>query len=454
MNGLQFRVTGIPVRIEPVFLVTMGFLGFAGGRDTASLIVEWMAVAGVAVLVHELGHAVAFRSFGAHPRITLYGMGGVTVGEAQPPNRSLVVSVAGPGAGFLLGFAAVALERVVDPTSTVVRAGFSDLIWVSFAWGVLNLLPILPLDGGNVSRNLLDRVTDGAGERPARVLSIVAAVALGVLGAVLGQVFVPFLAVFFVMQNYQVLRALRDGPQAQRLDSARGALLRGDDAQALELVESVAAAPSSWPIEVTAAELLAWVHLAQGDVSAAQADLARLRAGVSGTTVLVRACADYAAARPAQLAHAFSVCDDLVGATVAARLVVASGGLDQLLDDIAALSASAGPDALRALQLGLHKGGRFRESARVGGVLFDRQPVALVAYNVACSWACAGETEEALAWLNRAVDTGFRDTGLLDSDANFDSVRESDGFRALRSWIEASPADDDPGTGGSTAMPA
>lgn len=446
MNGLQFRVAGIPVRVEPIFLLTMGFLGYAGGRNSASLILEWIVVAGVAVLVHEMGHALAFRSFGAKPRITLYGMGGVTVGEAQPPNRSLVVSLAGPGSGFLLGVLAIAVERAANPSSVLMRDALRDLVWVSFVWGVLNMLPILPLDGGNVARNLLARVTGDGGERAARVLSIATAAALGVLGAVLGQLFIPLFALFFAMQNYQALRALRDGPQSARLDAARGALLGGDSGRAMEIAQEVAAAPTSSAVKVAAAEVLAWAHLARADAVGAEAALARLGPDVAGTTVLVRASADYAAGRPTQLAHALSLCNDLVGAMVAGHLVARAGGLDALLAEVAKLSPSAAPDALRALQLGLHKASQFPEAARVGAVLFDRQPVATVAYNVACSLACAGEVEGALAWLNRAVDKGFRDTALLDSDANLDSLRQTDGFRALRSWIEASPADGDPAT--------
>ena len=62
---------------------------------------------------------------------------------------------------------------------------------------------------------------------------------------------------------------------------------------------------------------------------------------------------------------------------------------------------------------------------------------------MACSWALAQDTEEALAWLDRAVEKGFRDTDLLDRDNNFDGIRDTDGFRALRSWMEAGPPGDD-----------
>ena len=65
--------------------------------------------------------------------------------------------------------------------------------------------------------------------------------------------------------------------------------------------------------------------------------------------------------------------------------------------------------------------------------------VALVAYNVACSWALAEDTDQALTWLDRAVENGFRDTALIDHDNNFDQIRDTDGFRAVRSWMEAAP---------------
>jgi hypothetical protein len=40
------------------------------------------------------------------------------------------------------------------------------------------------------------------------------------------------------------------------------------------------------------------------------------------------------------------------------------------------------------------------------------------------------------------VEKGFRDAALLDQDNNFDSIRHTDGFRALRSWMEADPPGD------------
>jgi Zn-dependent protease len=168
MKALEFRVTGIPVRVEPVFFLIMGLLGWANSR-TGTGIAVFMVVGGLSILLHELGHATAHRSFGAHPRVTLTGFGGVTVGPVQPRGRSLVVTLAGPMAGFIAALVGVALSHAVTAPSTVVKTALDDLIWVNVVWGVFNLLPILPLDGGNVAADLF-------GPRSARVLSVAGAV--------------------------------------------------------------------------------------------------------------------------------------------------------------------------------------------------------------------------------------------------------------------------------------
>jgi Zn-dependent protease len=438
MKALQFRISGIPVRVEPIFFVVMALLGWLNSRN-AGLIPVFMVVGGASILLHELGHATAHRSFGAKPRITLTGFGGVTVGPVQPRGRSLVVTLAGPIAGFLAALIGVALSQTVNSSSTVVKAAIDDLIWVNIVWGIFNLLPILPLDGGNVAADLF-------GMRTARAMSVAGAAGLGLLGLYSGQIFLVFIAFSFGSQSLTALRATKDRPQLQQLDEARGALLRNDTARAVELIEGVGP-PGSFAVEVTAAELLAWTRLADNRPEDAQAALATLRGGVSRTTQLVQRTVALANGEvDGPLAPGWVWCNDIVAAMVAARVVVAAGLLDRLIEELNTLPQLPGPpktNGYRALQLGLHHAGRFREAARVGDLLFFQDPDPLVAYNVACSWALAGTTEEALAWLDRAVEHGFRDSALLDQDNNFDRIRDTDGFRALRSWMETGPPGDD-----------
>ena len=438
MKTPAFRVAGIPVRVEPIFLIMLGILGWANGH-TGVLIVVFMVVAGISVLIHELGHATAHRSFGAQPTITLTGFGGYTLGPVQPRGRSLVVSLAGPGAGFVTALLAVALSQVVASDSEIVETAFDDLIWVNVVWGVFNLLPILPLDGGHVAADLF-------GLRNAQVLSIAGAVGLGLLGLYSGAPFMLLMAFLFGSQSLNAMRADRDRPQLEQLDQARGLLLQGRNKEAVDKVQGLGST-SSFVVEVTAAELLAWANLADGNVDDARAALDQLRGGISRTTQLVQRMVALAEGNQNDpLAPAFIYCDDVVAATIAGRMVSAAGLVDRVLEELRTLPVLPGPprtNGYRALQLGLHHAGRFREAARVGSLLFEQDSAPLVAYNVACSWALAGDTQEALAWLDRAVEKGFRDTSLLDQDGNFDAIRETDGFRAVRAWMEGGPPGDD-----------
>src|SRR5512135_1895419 len=95
----------------------MALLGYYPGvtlRDMAL----WLLVTPIAVLLHELGHAVVARGAGAQPRIDLAGFGGVT--SYVPPRplsrgRSLAIAVAGPAVGLAVGGALVIVYRAIEP---------------------------------------------------------------------------------------------------------------------------------------------------------------------------------------------------------------------------------------------------------------------------------------------------------------------------------------------------
>ncbi len=179
MNGRpHFALAGIPVRVEPVFFLVTAYLGL--GESQVGLMVAWVAVVFVSILLHELGHALAYRRYGSPAAIVLWGLGGLTVGRAQTPRRSIVVSLLGPLTGlFVLGLPALWLQQqdvVTDPSAAAV---LDMVVWVNVAWSVVNLLPVLPLDGGNVARDLIALATRRPGDRPARYLSVVTAAGAG-----------------------------------------------------------------------------------------------------------------------------------------------------------------------------------------------------------------------------------------------------------------------------------
>src|SRR5437588_6396666 len=117
------------------FLVIVVLLGL--GEGSAGRLVAWVVIVTASVLLHELGHAVAFRRYGQQPQILLQGMGGLTSGSGQPlsPRRDVVVSLAGPLTGLLvLGLPAVWLSRTAHGLSPTTHSMLTDVVWVNIAW--------------------------------------------------------------------------------------------------------------------------------------------------------------------------------------------------------------------------------------------------------------------------------------------------------------------------------
>lgn len=182
---LRFRLFGFPVRVHPWFwLLTILFnsrlLNPPFGPEYLLL---WVAVVFVSILIHELGHAVAFRRFGADAEIVLYAFGGLAISRTTVSGRwrRIVVALAGPFAGFILygilygTHAAFGWARTNGP---YVAFLYLQLVWVNLYWGLLNLLPVFPLDGGQVSRELCLAKWGHRGTRVSLKVSLWTAVAV------------------------------------------------------------------------------------------------------------------------------------------------------------------------------------------------------------------------------------------------------------------------------------
>lgn len=233
---LRFSIFGIPVRVHPLFWVIAVMLGLSSPTMTGILI--WILAIFVSILIHEMGHALAMRGFGQRSQVVLHAMGGLTIPErvawgtgwanvALTPNQEIIITLAGPGAGFFFAAFIVALVATLGGVvivTTVIGfipmpvAGFpgansiinvliGDLLWVNIFWGLINLMPIYPLDGGNVARHLFVKSDPWGGVRKSLWLSVIA----GGVVAIAGLVFLQsiYMAVMFgllAFQSYQILQ--------------------------------------------------------------------------------------------------------------------------------------------------------------------------------------------------------------------------------------------------------
>ncbi len=152
---IRFSLFGIPVEVQPFFWITLVILGGVGGADSSAAIfnIVLFVLAGfISVLVHELGHALTARSFGAHSAITLQAFGGYAAYSGVRLSRwqSFLVTAAGPAIQIVLGLIVLLLIRSIPGLSPQGSYFLKILMIISFVWAILNLLPVVPLDGGQM----------------------------------------------------------------------------------------------------------------------------------------------------------------------------------------------------------------------------------------------------------------------------------------------------------------
>ncbi len=339
-----FAIFGIPVRIQPVFFVVIVFLGLFSPAPI--YIVTWVLIATFSILLHEFGHAIAFRSYGLKPSVTLHAMGGLTSARASSqappftPGRSIVTSLAGPfSALFLLGLPALwyCQQHGFDPwlelrpnrgqmLLSAPEIILAQVVYINVGWSLLNLLPVLPLDGGNVTASVAELIVPSRGRRIAAVLSIVFAVVVGVWGFSAGYIVAPVFALMFIGMSVNELTRGRHDDADDDLGDAVRALVQYEPAKAEELARSVMLRNPRPEAMGWAIELSAWARLATGDLAGAHHLLVAMPAG-SAPSASIRGALALASGRTLEgvttlawaFAHDPSKSAKLLGAMAAAQ---------------------------------------------------------------------------------------------------------------------------------------
>ncbi len=174
---LQFRFLGFPVRIHPLFWLLAALLGAQFLDAGIQFLLIWVGVVFVSIMVHELGHAIAYRAFRVPSSIVLYAFGGLTipVGGVMGRWNRILVYLAGPAAGFLLWGILYATNSASGwglENGREVLILYASLVAVNLYWGIFNLIPVFPLDGGQVCRELCDGRWRGRGLRISLQISV------------------------------------------------------------------------------------------------------------------------------------------------------------------------------------------------------------------------------------------------------------------------------------------
>ncbi len=174
MNG-NIRIGnlfGIPFFINPSWFFVLGLVTWTYGSSLTEFpeltgIMPWLLglVAALllfsSVLAHELGHSFAAISQGISVKsITLFIFGGLATleKESETPLEAFLVAIAGPLVSILL-FGVFAFVAETAPLSAPLQAVIGLLAYINLVLAVFNMIPGLPLDGGNVLKAIIWKIT-------------------------------------------------------------------------------------------------------------------------------------------------------------------------------------------------------------------------------------------------------------------------------------------------------
>jgi len=245
---LQFSLAGIPVRVSAWFWPVTALFGWGlcqgltdEPRQALGLLVLWEIVVLLSILLHEMGHALAFRAFGQPAAVVIYHFGGLAIPYggghrgARSPLQRLLVAAAGPAAQLALAGAIVAVLRALGravpfplewlgeqlglfagerPGSLVGFAIVLFLLEVNILWPLINLVPVPPLDGGQIAREGLAALGIADAARIAAGVGTVAGGAMAWWCWQEGQWFMAMLFASLAMSCWQSLQ--QGGPRWPR----------------------------------------------------------------------------------------------------------------------------------------------------------------------------------------------------------------------------------------------
>jgi stage IV sporulation protein FB len=188
---LRWRMLGTDVRVHPLFWLISAALGWSWftmrqGGGVAYLAL-WVFCCFVSILLHEFGHVLVGRLFGSDGHIVLYSFGGLAVGSSnlRPRWQRVLVLLGGPGVQLLLwaalwgGLYLLGAAGAISPgwakLTTPVSPEAQEVLWpsvlgpprplailvimlfeINLFWPLLNLLPVWPLDGGQITREVCE----------------------------------------------------------------------------------------------------------------------------------------------------------------------------------------------------------------------------------------------------------------------------------------------------------
>jgi Zn-dependent protease len=373
----------IPIHISPFFWFLILLIGWLNSGTLLGTAI-WSAVILVSVVIHEYGHALTALLFGQTAEISLVGLGGLTKRQGPKLDRwkEFFIVLNGPLAGFAVYFLAYFFLESLSNPKPVLYYALNVAVNVNLFWTLLNLLPVMPLDGGHLLRIILEGIFGVSGLKAALVISILLGGLIGVYFFIDQQLFIGALFFLLAFESYRSWEEAKNiSPEDSDQDlqnmvkEGMEAFRTGRQKEALEKFSSVR--------------------------------------GQAPKGVLYVAATQYGA-----------------------RVLAEQGQFKQAYDWLLPLKNRLSNDYLHLLQQLAFRVEEWEDALAVGELTYTQDPTVDTALMNALSCGIMGKAVPAVGWLRCAIQQGLPDIRNVVERREFDAVRETDPFQK---WLKSTP---------------
>ncbi|HRW58084.1 MAG TPA: M50 family metallopeptidase [Chlamydiales bacterium] len=263
----------LPVRIHPFFWITAALLGYMISQSFGGMLI-WMVIIFFSVLFHELGHALTAILFKRSPKIDLVVLGGLTSYDSKGLSswKQFLITLNGPVFGILLFAICYLLTsfQIVTNPKLVMILNWTAII--NIFWAGINLLPVLPLDGGQLLRIVLEGIFGIKGFKIALFIGMVFAFGISFFFFAYRNILGGVLFFLFGFQSFDMWRKSRylskedrNDENAKKLMQGELLLEKGNKDEAKKIFENLRENIHEGMLYVAATHYLAMIDYEQGD---------------------------------------------------------------------------------------------------------------------------------------------------------------------------------------------
>jgi stage IV sporulation protein FB len=289
-----------------MFWVTAALIGWLSSFTLIGTLI-WIGIIFVSILFHEYGHALTARAFGQFPRIELVAFGGLTYPEGPrlAPLKEFIVVLCGPLASFLLFVIGTALLQVPQIKDSQAAGILDAFRLINLFWTLVNLFPVLPLDGGQLLRVVLEACFGVKGMKAAMLIGMGLSFAVAAITFFFGWFLVGAIFFLFGFQNIQTWKLARPIAEIDKDESLHKMLLSAEQAlfsqnfpQAQKILQELREKTQKGILFISATQYLARLKYHEKDFHGTYELLKSIEADLSDEFSLIMhevafACKDY-----------------------------------------------------------------------------------------------------------------------------------------------------------------